>query len=277
MRVGDVARKVVVGALLVAILVVVSAFPIYWMLASSLSKSSQFAWPPQLVPRELGFDSYVQALRNWPMLRWTMNTLFVTLGATLLSLLVSIPAGLSVSRFRTRINRAFGGFVLVTQMIPATLLVVPMFIIFSRMGLLDTLWGLLLADTAFSVPLAVWMLKGFVDSIPVDLEEAAMVDGCSRVGAFARVTIPLAVPGIAAVAVFCFLVTWGEFFFARTLISSDDNWVLSVGLNSFQGQYVTHWSSMLAAAVMFAVPPLVFFAFMQRRLVGGLTGGAVKG
>ena len=104
-----------------------------------------------------------------------------------------------------------------------------------------------------------------------------MVDGCSRLGAFARVTVPLAVPGIAAVAVFCFLVTWGEFFFARTLISSDDNWVLSVGLNSFQGQYVTHWSSMLAAAVLFAVPPLIFFALMQRRLVGGLTGGAVKG
>lgn len=274
---GTLVGRIAARTVLVVVLVVVSAFPIYWMLASSLSASSQFAWPPRFLPRPLDFDSYREALRNWPLGRWVVNTVVVTVGATALSLLVSIPAGLSVSRFRTRINRAFGGFVLVTQMIPATLLVVPMFIIFSRMGLLDTLWGLLLADTAFSVPLAVWMIKGFVDGIPVDLEEAAMVDGCSRLGAFARVTVPLAVPGIAAVAVFCFLVTWGEFFFARTLISSDDNWVLSVGLNSFQGQYVTHWSSMLAAAVLFAVPPLVFFALMQRRLVGGLTGGAVKG
>lgn len=274
---GALAGKIAALAVLLVVLVVVSAFPIYWMLASSLSASSQFAWPPRFFPHPLDLDSYREALRNWPLGRWVLNTLVVTVGATVLSLLVSIPAGLSVSRFRTRINRAFGGFVLVTQMIPATLLVVPMFIIFSRMGLLDTLWGLLLADTAFSVPLAVWMIKGFVDGIPVDLEEAAMVDGCSRLGSYARVTVPLAVPGIAAVAVFCFLVTWGEFFFARTLISSDDNWVLSVGLNSFQGQYVTHWSSMLAAAVLFAVPPLVFFALMQRRLVGGLTGGAVKG
>lgn len=271
------AGRIAARAVLVVVLVVVSAFPIYWMLASSLSAGSQFAWPPRFFPHPLNVDSYREALRTWPLARWVLNTLAVTIGATVLSLLVSIPAGLSVSRFRTRINRAFGGFVLVTQMIPATLLVVPMFIIFSRIGLLDTLWGLLLADTAFSVPLAVWMIKGFVDGIPVDLEEAAMVDGCSRLAAFARVTVPLAVPGIAAVAVFCFLVTWGEFFFARTLISSDDNWVLSVGLNSFQGQYVTHWSSMLAAAVLFAVPPLVFFALMQRRLVGGLTGGAVKG
>jgi len=125
MRVLDVARKVAVGALLVVILVVVSAFPIYWMVVSSLSKSSQFSWPPHLLPHDVGLDSYVQALRNWPMLRWTVNTVFITVGATVLSLLVSIPAGLSVSRFRTRINRAFGGFVLVTQMIPATLLVVP--------------------------------------------------------------------------------------------------------------------------------------------------------
>ncbi len=273
----NVLRRVVVALALVVILVVVSAFPIYWMVVSSLGTGSQFSWPPHLLPQHISLDSYARAVRDWPLLRWTLNTLFVTVGATLLSLLVSIPAGLSVSRFRTRINRAFGGFVLVTQMIPATLLVVPMFIIFARIGLLDTLWGLLLADTAFSVPLAVWMIKGFIDGIPVDLEEAAMVDGCSRARAFLHITVPLAVPGIVAVAVFCFLVTWGEFFFARTLISSDDNWVLSVGLNSFQGQYVTHWSSMLAAAVLFAVPPLVFFALMQRRLVGGLTGGAVKG
>ncbi|MGA8117000.1 MAG: carbohydrate ABC transporter permease [Actinocatenispora sp.] len=277
MRLATALRRLAVALGLVAILVVVSAFPIYWMLVSSLGKGSQFSWPPHLLPQQLGVESYLRAVRDWPLLHWTLNTLFVTVGATVLSLLVSIPAGLSVSRFRTRINRAFGGFVLVTQMIPATLLVVPMFIIFARTGLLDTLWGLLLADTAFSVPLAVWMIKGFIDSIPVDLEEAAMVDGCSRPRAFVHITVPLAVPGIVAVAVFCFLVTWGEFFFARTLVSSDDNWVLSVGLNSFQGQYVTHWSSMLAAAVLFAVPPLVFFALMQRRLVGGLTGGAVKG
>lgn len=262
---------------LVLILVVVALFPVYWMIASSVSSASQFSYPPQLIPHPLSLHSYVDALSRWPMGRWFTNTAAVAIGATVLSLAVSVLAGLSVSRYQTRINRSFGAFVLVTQMIPATLLVVPMYIIFGKLGLLDHLAGLMLADTAFSVPLATWMLKGFFDSVPVELEEAAMVDGCGRLQAFGRITIPLALPGIAAVGVFCFLISWGEFFFARTLVSSDSNWVLSVGLNSFQGEYVTHWSSMLAAATLFTLPPLVLFLLAQRHMVGGLTAGAVKG
>jgi multiple sugar transport system permease protein len=242
-----------------------------------VSGASQFTYPPQFFPYPLALDSYQDALTQWPIRRWVINTLVVSVGTTLLSLVVSVLAGLSVSRFPTRLGRGFSGFVLVTQMIPATLLVVPMYIIFGRLGLLDQLWGLVLADTAFSVPLATWMLKGFFDSVPVDLEEAAMVDGCGRMRAFLRVTVPLAAPGIAAVGVFCFLIAWGEFFFARTLVTSDEHWVLSVGLNSFQGEYVTQWSSMLAAATIFALPPLLLFLFAQRQMAGGLTSGAVKG
>jgi multiple sugar transport system permease protein len=242
-----------------------------------VSSASQFTYPPQFFPHPLDLDSYRDALTRWPIGRWFGNTLVVSVGTTLLSLVVSVLAGLSVSRFPSRIGRGFSAFVLITQMIPATLLVVPMYIVFGRLGLLDQLWGLVLADTAFSVPLATWMLKGFFDSVPVDLEEAAMVDGCSRMRAFARITVPLATPGIAAVGVFCFLISWGEFFFARTLVTSDEHWVLSVGLNSFQGEYVTQWSSMLAAATMFALPPLLLFLFAQRQMTSGLTSGAVKG
>lgn len=270
-------ERVLFWVLLVVVLVVVAVFPVYWMVASSVSTASQFSYPPHLFPHPISLRSYVDALTHWPLGLWFANTFVVSVGTTLLSLVISVMAGLSLSRFRTRVSRGFGAFVLVTQMVPATLLVVPMYIIFGRLGLLDHLWGLVLADSAFSTPLAIWMLKGFFDSVPVDLEEAATVDGCSRLHAFIRITVPLAAPGIAAVGVFCFLISWGEFFFARTLVSSEGNWVLSVGLNSFQGEYVTEWSSMLAAATMFALPPLLLFLFAQRQMVGGLTSGAVKG
>ena len=266
-----------VAAVLIVVIIIVVIFPIYWMVSSSLSNRSQFTYPPQFLPLPPSLDSYVDALTRFPLARWFANTLIVALGTTALALIVSIPAGLSLSRFRTPLNKGFGGFVLVTQMIPATLLVVPMYIIFARIGLLNQLPGLILANTAFAVPLATWMLRGFFDSIPVELEEAARVDGCTHVGAFARITVPLSAPGVAAVAVFCFLIAWGEFFFARTLVSSDTQWVLSLGLNSFQGQYTTAWSSMLAAAVLFTLPPVLFFVLVQRHLASGLTSGAVKG
>jgi multiple sugar transport system permease protein len=263
-------------ALLVLVLAVV-AFPVYWMVASSVSGASQFAWPPHLLPTQPSLVPYVRVVTNHPIGQWFLNTAIVSLGATALTLLVSVSAALSLSRYRTPFNRGAGLVVLVTQMLPATLLVIPMYVIFSHVGLIDTLGGLVIADTAFSIPLAIWMLKGFFDGIPREIEEAAMVDGCSEMGAFRRVTIPLALPGIVAVSIFAFMVAWGEFFFARTLINSQSNWVLSVGLSSFQGEYTLQWSDMLAAATLFAIPPLVFFVGLQRHLISGLTGGAVKG
>lgn len=267
----------VVRIVLILVVLAMLAFPVYWIVVSSLSTRSQFELPPQWVPIPATLNNFAQAVRHFPMGQWFLNTTVVAIGTTGLALGVSILAGLSLSRFPTVLNKGFGGFILTTQMVPATLLVVPMYMIFARTGLLDQLAGLVLADTAFAVPLATWMLKGFFDNIPEELEQAAQVDGCSRWGAFVRVTIPLAAPGIAAVATFCFLLAWGEFFFAKTLILSDTNWVLSIGLTAFQGQYTTEWSLMLAAAVLFALPPLVFFLLVQRNLAAGLTAGAVKG
>lgn len=265
------------AAVALVLLLVVMVFPAYWMVASSLSTKSQFERPPQFVPIPATLRAYATAVFDSPLGLWFSNTVLVALGTTAVSLAVSVLAGLGMSRFRSRFSGGFGAFVLVTQMVPATLLAVPMYIIFGRLGLLDQLPGLILANTAFAVPLATWMLKGFFDAVPRDLEEAAQVDGCTLISAYRRITIPLAAPGIAAVAVFCFLLAWGEFFFARTLIRSDSKWVLSLGLDSFQGQYTTDWSTMLASAVLFTLPPMVFFLIVQRHLTSGLTSGAVKG
>lgn len=258
-------------------IVAVVVFPYYWMAASSLQGKSVFQWPPEIWPAIVSLKAYFEVVAKRPIAIWFRNTGIVSLTSAFFAVAVSLNAAYSLSRFHTRLNSLFGILILITQMLPATLLVIPFYIIFRDLKLLDKLPGLIIADTAFSLPLSIWMMKGFFDSIPTDLEEQAMVDGCTRFGSFLRVALPLTLPGIVAVAVFAFMVGWDEFFFARTLINSQRWWVLSVGLTSFQGEYTIAWNEMLAAAVMFTIPATLFFLFAQRYLVQGLTGGAVKG
>ena len=252
-------------------------FPYYWMIVSALKAGSLYEWPPSLIPSSLSLAAFKRAVLDYPILRWFRNSSLVALATTLLSVLVSINAGYALSRFKNRINTVFGLVILFTQMLPATLLVVPFYVIFRQLGLFNNLGGLAVAVTVFVLPLAIWLMKGFFDSIPADLEAQAQVDGCSRIGAFYRITLPLALPGIVVVSVFSFIAAWDEYFFARTLISSENKWVLSVGLSSFQGQYSLDWPALMAAAVLFVLPPAIFFLFVQRYLVRGLMGGAVKG
>ncbi len=269
-------EKIALPLLVLAIALVI-AFPYYWMLVSSAQGGSLFEWPPRLVPTSVSLDAYEEVIVTRPMIRWFRNSTIVSFTTALFSLAIAVNAGYALSRFRTRANTLFGLIILLTQMLPATLLVVPFYVIYRQLQLYNTLVGIAIADTVFVLPLSIWLMKGFFDSIPTDLEEQAQVDGCTRLGAFYRITLPLALPGLVVVTVFAFMVGWDDYFFARTLISSEANWVLSVGLTSFQGQYITDWDGIMAAASMFALPPAVFFLFVQRYLIQGLTGGAVKG
>lgn len=254
-----------------------AVFPFYWMVKSSLTTQSAFTWPPELIPLGISFEPYRNVVSGYPVIRWFLNSTFVALTTTVLAVLIALNAALGLSRYRTRLTGSFGAIILITQMLPATLLVIPMFIIFRNLKLIDSLFGLVVANLAFALPLAIWVLKGFFDSIPREIEEASMIDGSSEVGAFYRVTIPLTLPGIIAVSIYAFMVSWGEFFFARTLINQETNWVFTVGLSSFRGEHTLQWSELLAAATIFTIPPLLFFAGLQRHLISGLTGGAVKG
>lgn len=258
-------------------IVTIIVFPYYWMIASSLQGKSVFQWPPEIIPGTVTLSAYQRVFEKYTVALWFRNSFVVSTMTALLSAAISINAGYALSRFRTRINSLFGLVVLLTQMLPATLLVIPFYVIFRELKLINNLLGVILANTTFALPLSIWLMKGFFDSIPADLEEQAQVDGCRRVGAFYRITLPLALPGLVVVAVFAFMISWDEFFFARTLISSQDLWVLSVGLNSFQGQYTVEWNEMMAAAVVFTIPAALFFLLIQRYLIRGLTGGAVKG
>ncbi|MEN8113300.1 MAG: carbohydrate ABC transporter permease [Actinomycetota bacterium] len=259
-----------IGAFLVFAL-----FPVYWMVVSSIKAGGRFV-EPSLIPTEISLDSLFSAFAKRPIARWYANTIFISLATAVLSLAISINAGYALARFRSKLNQGFGLFILFTQMLPAALIVIPMFVIVRQLGLLDSIFGLVLANTAFALPLSIWLMRGFFKSIPDSLEEAAQVDGSTRLGAFYRVTLPLAKPALVVVAVFAFLMAWNDFFFARALIFSDENWVLSIGLTSFEDEYTVEWSELMGAAVMFTLPAAVFFALVQKHLVSGLTGGAVK-
>jgi multiple sugar transport system permease protein len=267
----------IVHIALVLLACLLAVFPFYWMIKSSLTTQSAFEWPPEIIPLSISLEPYQNVVSRYPILRWFLNSTFVALATTILAVLIALNAALGLSRYRTRLTGMFGAIILITQMLPATLLVIPMFIIFRNLKLIDSLNGLVVANLAFALPLAIWVLKGFFDSIPREIEEASMIDGSSEVGAFYRVTIPLTLPGIIAVSIYAFMVSWGEFFFARTLINQESNWVFTVGLSSFRGEHTLQWSELLAAATIFTIPPLLFFAGLQRHLISGLTGGAVKG
>jgi|ABEF01.1.fsa_nt_gi multiple sugar transport system permease protein len=252
-------------------------FPYYWMFASSVETESMFAWPPHLIPSGFTLESYWTIFEERAIGRWFINTVIVAGSTSVFSTVIAINAAYALSRFKTKTTSIFTILILFSQLLPAALIVVPLFVIFQQLGLYNSLFGLAIADTAFILPVAIWLLKGFFDQIPVELEQQAMIDGCTQLGAFYRVVLPLALPGLVVVVAMSFISGWDEFFLARTLIASQDNWVLSVGLTSFRGEYTLDWSQMMAAAVIFTIPALVFFLFVQRYLVAGLSAGAVKG
>lgn len=252
-------------------------FPYYWMFASSVETESMFAWPPHLIPSGFTLESYWTIFEERAIGRWFINTVIVAGSTSVFSTVIAINAAYALSRFKTKTTSIFTILILFSQLLPAALIVVPLFVIFQQLGLYNSLFGLAVADTAFILPVAIWLLKGFFDQIPVEIEQQAMIDGCTQLGAFYRVVLPLALPGLVVVVAMSFISGWDEFFLARTLIASQDNWVLSVGLTSFRGEYTLDWSQMMAAAVIFTVPALIFFLFVQRYLVAGLSAGAVKG
>ncbi|WP_214079193.1 carbohydrate ABC transporter permease [Mesotoga sp.] len=260
----------------IAIVIMIIVFPYYWMIKESIDRGSIFKFPPDLWPRKISLESYKSIIDERPLLQWFGNTLVVALLTTAITLAAALLSGYSLSRFRNRTNRAIGFIFLSTQMLPATLLVIPMFVIFRSLNMVDNLFSLVLANTAFALPMGLWMMKGFIDGIPREIDEAGRIDGCNRMQILVKLIIPLVAPGMVAVAVFAFILAWGDFFFARNLISSQSKWLVSVGLSSFVGEYSIQWDQMLSASVMFSLPPVLFYLFFEKYLVRGLTMGAVK-
>ncbi len=253
-------------------------FPVYWMIATSLKTSGAiFATPPQIVPSPLVFTAYNEAVINNPLtIRAILNSSIISIGTMLLTLLLAAPAAYGLARLKLRGGALLLLLLLVTQLLPAIVIATPLFVIFSRVGLLNSYAALILADTTVTLPFAVIILRPFFLTVPRELEAAAQIDGCSQVGAFWRVVLPLVRPGLITVGVFAFLMAWGEFLFALSLNTNETVQPVTVALNKFIGQYGTQWEKLMAVATTIAVPIIIIFASLQRYIVGGLVAGSVK-
>lgn len=268
------------GLRIVAVLLILGAavFPLYWMFVTSLTPSTElFAVPPRVLPTLSELGVYAEAFRTIPVATWLANSLIIAGGTMLLSLGLAIFPAYALSRFQFRGKGVMGLSLFATQMLPKAMLVVPLYAIFGQLSLLNTLGGLILANTAFTVPVVTWLLKGAIDGVPIDIEEAARIDGCTRVGIVLSIVIPLVAPSLAAAAVISFFHGWNEYVLAQTLISQEALRPASVGLASFVGELSTPVHSVMAVGLLYTVPAVVFYLFVQRYVVAGMTAGSVKG
>jgi multiple sugar transport system permease protein/N,N'-diacetylchitobiose transport system permease protein len=282
MMTAEQARRRRLGASLATYLAAVvvglfAVFPLVWMVLTSLKPDHEIVTPePVWWPSEFEWGRYGRVL-DAGFTTYLRNSLLVAVGTTGLGLLVSIFAGYALARFRLPLRRYLVMVVLATQMFPVVVLLIPFFIVMRNLGLLGSLWGLVIAYLAFITPLMIWILRGFFLSIPDDLEDAAMVDGCTRFGAMWRIIMPLAGPGVAAVSIFAWIAAWNEFLFALTFIRSDSLRTLPVGLTQFAGRDATDNGAIMAASVLFTLPVVLFFLLVHKKLTTGLVAGAVKG
>lgn len=269
------------GLLAIALAAVaVLLFPVYWMVMTSIVPSSLLlTLSPPLVP-PLGSTSmgaYTEVIEGRPVLQWLGNSALSTLGAAVISTVISTLGGYSLSRFRSHGQEAMGFTLLFSRMLPGTLLIIPIFVLFSTTGLTNNLWSVILVNIAATVPFTTWLMKGFIDSVPVEIEQAAMIDGCSRMRALWHVVTPLLLPGLAATFTYASILTWGDFLFARTLMSNPQGWTVTVGIASFIGEYSVDWSGLMAVSLMSTAPMVILFIFLEPFLSRGMTAGAVKG
>lgn len=272
-RIGNVLSWILAGIALIIVL-----FPLYWVINTSLKPMEEiFRWPPNFASANWSFDSYVTIWTARPFGRYMYNSLVVAGGSTLLAMMLSALAGYGFSRFYMRWERPLILFLLVTQMLPGTLLIIPYFQLMAKAGLINNYLSLILAYVSFALPFSTWMLIGYFRSIPRELDEAAMVDGCTRLQTFRKVVLPLAVPGLIAVAVFTFLGAWNAYVFPLVLTTDDKLFPLSLGIANMMGEYQVTWNQLMAAATLATLPVLVLYGFLERYLVQGMTAGAVKG
>lgn len=251
--------------------------PLLWAIGTSLKPQTEVYTNPNLLPHQPTLANFIYVLGETAFGHWFLNTLLLAGGTTVLSISIATLAGYALSRYRFWGWGVYGNTLLLVQMFPGVMLGIPLFLIFTKLALVDSLWALLLTYMTFALAFSVWMLKGYFDGIPREIEEAALIDGASRMGVLWRIILPLSGPGISTVAVFAFLLAWNEFFFAYIFLVSEDNYTLQMGLYTFIKQFFTRWEYLMTASVLTTLPVLIFFFAMQRYLTRGLIAGATKG
>lgn len=260
------------------VLVAVCLFPFAWMALSSVKKLDElYTVPPHWLPSAPTLEHYSTVLFASNIPRYFLNSIIIAVGSTGLSLILAIFASYGFARFNFRGKAALQSFVLVGQLLPTAAIIVPLFITLRWLHLVNTYWGLILVYMIITLPLSVWMLTSYLRGIPVELEEAARIDGASRLGILFRIVVPLSLPGIVAVVVYAFVTTWNEFIFALCFATDSSVKTLPIGLAEFSTEFNTDWGGVMAASLVMTLPIVLLFLAFQRLFVGGLTAGATKG
>lgn len=255
------------------------AFPLLWLISTAFKSPQELgSIDPGWIPQEGTLDNFRAALDQQPLLRSGLNSLLVAASAAVISVSIAVPAAYVMARHRSAVSRAGTGWILVSQMFPFVLVIIPLFMVLKNLRLVDSPIGLVLVYVVWNLPFALWMLQGYVRAVPRSLEEAAAMDGCGRLRTLVSVVFPLLTPGLVATLMFSFVTAWNEFFFALVLLKSPEKQTMSVILTHFLGaEGAVDLGPLAAAALLATIPSLLFFALLQRRLVSGMMTGAVKG
>ncbi|PDQ35706.1 MAG: sugar ABC transporter permease [Candidatus Lumbricidophila eiseniae] len=268
----------IVRFIFLGIWLIISLFPLYWIVITSLKPAGAvFRYPLQYWPAQFSLENYINIFSKAMFGRFMINSLIVALAAGVIATLISLLASYVLARFEFRNKTAVLMAFLVTQMIPAFIALGPLYLMMVKLKLVDNLLGLMLIYIAVCIPFSTIMLRGFFANIPDALEEAAMIDGCSRIGALFRVVVPVMKPGIIAAFLFNFINCWNELFLSATLMNKDANKTIPTALNGFITTFNIDWGSMSAAAVLTILPTMLMFALASRHIIQGLTAGAIKG
>lgn len=259
------------------ILSIIAIFPLLWILLSSLKSKGELAGDPtSFLPKSITFDNFRTVFGQLDFGNNVLNSIMVAGATTLIAITISALGAYGVVRFFPKFGKVLTRVLITTYMFPPILLAVPYSIIMGKLGLINNRFGLIIVYLSFSVPYAVWLLVGFFETVPVEIEEAAQVDGAGKFQVFGQVVLPIVAPGIVAVAIYTFINAWNEFLYALIMTNSSEKMTVAMALKSLEGQEVLDWGVMMAASAVVVIPSVIFFMLIQRRIAGGLASGAVK-
>lgn len=270
--------KKIVRTVLIAFVCVIVLFPIYWMIVTSIQPLSvTLHFPPPLLPISIDLSPMVHVIQRVPIISWLTNSTVVAGSTTILTTALAVFGAYALSSLRWRGKLLFGFGLLLTQMMPEAVIIVPAFALYKDLGLLQSLLALSLMHTAFVLPVTIWILKAAFDRIPKEVMEAALIDGCGPFGVLRRIVLPISVPAVISVAIIAFFASWGEYLFATTFISHAELYPASVGLATMISQLDTPVSELLSAGLLYALLPVILYMIAQKYVIAGMTAGAVKG
>ena len=270
--------KKVLGILGMALFLIIVVFPFAWQVITSLKAPADIGnIPTDLWPKKFSISFYKSVFVNHNFALYLKNSIIVSIGAMAISMLVAFPAAYGFSRINFKFKKFFENFILISNMFPIIAIVTPMFIIFRKIHLINTYMGLIIPSVIITLPMSIWTLIAFIKKLPYDLEEAAIVDGCTRFQSVIKIILPLTAPGIFTTAIISFITAWNEFMFALILVTKDSMRTVPVAISMFPGQFTVPWGDMSAASIVATIPIIIVVLICQKKIVSGLTSGAVKG